>query len=93
MCLCSVDMPAAYDIPGEQVEGCAKPQLMLLRDISGAFRPGQLTTLMGATGAGELAHLLTRDVWLQCCMTVALLSDAAVALVLYKVPAKPCAKL
>ena len=32
---CSVDMPAGSDVQGETVEGCAKPQLMLLRNITG----------------------------------------------------------
>lgn len=40
------------DAPGEKVEGCSKPQLMLLNDISGAFKPGVLTCLMGTSGAG-----------------------------------------
>lgn len=30
-----------------------KPQLELLRGISGAFRPGVLTCLMGVSGAGK----------------------------------------
>ena len=40
------------DAPGEKVEGVAKPQLMLISDISGAFKPGVLTCLMGTSGAG-----------------------------------------
>ena len=35
---------------GEKVEGASKPQLTLLYDISGAFRPGRLTCLMGVSG-------------------------------------------
>lgn len=38
---------------GEKVEGASKPQLTLLYDISGAFRPGRLTCLMGVSGAGK----------------------------------------
>ena len=45
--------PAWPECECGQVEGCAKPQLTLLRDISGAFRPGRLTTLMGSSGAGK----------------------------------------
>ena len=38
---------------GEKVEGASRPQLTLLYDISGAFRPGRLTCLMGVSGAGK----------------------------------------
>ncbi len=38
---------------GEAVEGVARPQLVLLTDISGCFRPGVLTCLMGVSGAGK----------------------------------------
>ncbi len=38
---------------GERVEGASKAQLTLLYDISGAFRPGRLTCLMGVSGAGK----------------------------------------
>ena len=38
---------------GEKVKGASKPQLTLLYDISGAFRPGRLTCLMGVSGAGK----------------------------------------
>lgn len=38
---------------GETVGGASKPQLVLLSDISGAFRPGVLTCLMGVSGAGK----------------------------------------
>ena len=30
-----------------------KPMLQLLRDCSGAFRPGMLTALVGSSGAGK----------------------------------------
>ena len=35
------------------MEGASKPQLTLLYDISGAFRPKRLTCLMGVSGAGK----------------------------------------
>ena len=35
----------------KEVQG--KPQLELLRGISGAFRPGVMTCLMGVSGAGK----------------------------------------
>ena len=38
---------------GERVEGASRPQLTLLYDISGAFRLGRLTCLMGVSGAGK----------------------------------------
>lgn len=38
---------------GDSVEGTPKPQLTLLSDINGAFRPGVLTCLMGVSGAGK----------------------------------------
>lgn len=43
-----VDMPAEMKTQG--VEG---DRLQLLRDVSGAFRPGILTALVGASGAGK----------------------------------------
>ena len=42
---------------GEMVEGASKAQLTLLSDISGAFRPGVLTCLMGVSGAGKTTLL------------------------------------
>lgn len=36
-----------------EVEETRGPQLELLNGISGAFRPGVLTALMGVTGAGK----------------------------------------
>ncbi len=35
------------------MEGASKPQLVLLSNINGAFRPGVLTCLMGVSGAGK----------------------------------------
>ena len=45
--------PQGHAGEGERVEGASKPQLTLLYDISGAFRPGRLTCLMGVSGAGK----------------------------------------
>ncbi|CAK0759197.1 hypothetical protein CVIRNUC_002679 [Coccomyxa viridis] len=49
----SVDMPSGHQGEGEHVAGASRPQLTLLSDISGAFRPGRLTCLMGVSGAGK----------------------------------------
>ncbi|EIE18194.1 putative pleiotropic drug resistance protein 3 [Coccomyxa subellipsoidea C-169] len=49
----SVDLPPGSSATGDTVEGASKPQLTLLTDISGAFRPGVLTCLMGVSGAGK----------------------------------------
>eukprot|EP00884_Botryococcus_braunii_P014151 jgi/Botrbrau1/22737/Bobra.0132s0074.2 len=46
----SVDSPTGE---GDHVEGAGRPQLVLLTDVSGAFRPGILTCLMGVSGAGK----------------------------------------
>ncbi|KAH7553399.1 hypothetical protein JRO89_XS12G0007400 [Xanthoceras sorbifolium] len=43
-----VDMPAEM-----KVEGVEETRLQLLRDVSGAFRPGILTALVGVSGAGK----------------------------------------
>ncbi|XBH66606.1 hypothetical protein VPH35_095073 [Triticum aestivum] len=43
-----VDMPAEM-----REQGFAESRLQLLSDISGAFRPGVLTALVGVSGAGE----------------------------------------
>jgi len=37
--------------------GVTEKKLQLLRDVSGAFRPGVLTALMGITGAGKTTLL------------------------------------
>ncbi|KAF9614059.1 hypothetical protein IFM89_014859 [Coptis chinensis] len=44
----SVDMPEEM-----KVQGIEEDRLLLLKDISGAFRPGVLTALMGVSGAGK----------------------------------------
>ncbi|KAI3924912.1 hypothetical protein MKW98_031163 [Papaver atlanticum] len=43
-----VDMPAEM-----KSQGIEETRLQLLRDVSGAFRPGVLTALMGVSGAGK----------------------------------------
>nr|GME17435.1 pleiotropic drug resistance protein 2-like [Ipomoea batatas] len=43
-----VDMPAEM-----KSQGVEETRLQLLRDVSGAFRPGVLTALMGVSGAGK----------------------------------------
>ncbi|XP_068660074.1 pleiotropic drug resistance protein 2-like isoform X3 [Aristolochia californica] len=43
-----VDMPA-----GMKEQGFGESRLQLLRDVSGAFRPGVLTALVGVSGAGK----------------------------------------
>jgi len=43
-----VDMPLAM-----KEQGVAEEKLQLLREVSGAFRPGVLTALMGISGAGK----------------------------------------
>ncbi|GFY97807.1 pleiotropic drug resistance 11 [Actinidia rufa] len=44
----SVDMPAEM-----KSQGVEEDRLQLLRDVSGAFRPGILTALVGVSGAGK----------------------------------------
>lgn len=46
----SVDMPADMLADSGQPKGS---KLQLLHDVSGAFRPGVLTALMGVSGAGK----------------------------------------
>ncbi|XP_062163334.1 pleiotropic drug resistance protein 1-like [Alnus glutinosa] len=44
----------AVDMPQEmKIEGILEDQIELLKGVSGAFRPGVLTALMGVTGAGK----------------------------------------
>ncbi|XP_076910337.1 ABC transporter G family member 35-like [Bidens hawaiensis] len=48
------DMNYYVDMPGEMREqGVTETRLQLLRDVTGAFRPGVLTALMGVSGAGK----------------------------------------
>ncbi|KAF0914148.1 hypothetical protein E2562_027574 [Oryza meyeriana var. granulata] len=48
----SVDMPEAL-----KAQGMTESRLELLKDISGSFRPGVLTALMGVSGAGKTTLL------------------------------------
>lgn len=49
-----VDLPPQQASSPQAVTGeGGKKELELLRGISGAFRPGRLTALMGVTGAGK----------------------------------------
>ncbi|KAJ0755525.1 putative ABC-type sulfate transporter [Helianthus annuus] len=48
------NMSYFVDMPQEMREqGVAENRLQLLRDVTGAFRPGVLTALMGVSGAGK----------------------------------------
>lgn len=61
------------------MEGASRPQLTLLYDISGAFRPGRLTCLMGVSGAGKttlMDVLAGRKTGARCCCTTAELTLA-----------------
>uniref|UniRef100_A0A7N0TPC8 ABC transporter domain-containing protein n=1 Tax=Kalanchoe fedtschenkoi TaxID=63787 RepID=A0A7N0TPC8_KALFE len=52
MCFDSVNY--FVDMPREMKEqGVSEDRLQLLRDVTGAFRPGVLTALMGVSGAGK----------------------------------------
>ena len=49
-----VDLPPQQaGAPNAVTSEGGKKELELLRGISGAFRPGRLTALMGVTGAGK----------------------------------------
>ena len=53
MCLVSMAV-CIQGMAGDNIKELnGKPQLELLRGISGAFRPGVLTCLMGVSGAGK----------------------------------------
>lgn len=64
LCKCSqhvllTPMPAGMqdaEDPRNQKDEQGKMQLLLLDDVSGAFRPGVLTCLMGASGKPLPAH-------------------------------------
>ncbi|KAK1363007.1 hypothetical protein POM88_038568 [Heracleum sosnowskyi] len=48
------DIKYSVDMPQEMKEqGVAEDKLLLLKGVSGAFRPGVLTALMGVSGAGK----------------------------------------
>lgn len=46
-----------YFVPNPK-KGSGERELQLLRDVSGCFRPGVLTALMGASGAGGCVWLV-----------------------------------
>lgn len=48
------DIRYSVDMPSEmKARGVAEDRLLLLKGVSGAFRPGVLTALMGVSGAGK----------------------------------------
>ncbi|PNX64221.1 pleiotropic drug resistance protein 1-like, partial [Trifolium pratense] len=48
------DIVYSVDMPAEMKEqGVTEDRLVLLKGVSGAFRPGVLTALMGVSGAGK----------------------------------------
>ncbi|CAN4097540.1 unnamed protein product [Withania somnifera] len=54
LCIAFDDIRYAVDMPQEMKAQCIiEDRLELLKGISGAFRPGVLTALMGVTGAGK----------------------------------------
>ncbi|KAI3716297.1 hypothetical protein L6452_23534 [Arctium lappa] len=53
-CITFDDIKYSVDMPQEMKEqGVAEDRLLLLKGVSGAFRPGVLTALMGVSGAGK----------------------------------------
>ena len=42
-----------FDLKEMKAQGVKEERLVLLKDVSGAFRPGVLTALMGVSGAGK----------------------------------------
>ncbi|XP_024977638.1 ABC transporter G family member 29-like [Cynara cardunculus var. scolymus] len=54
LCMSFDSISYYIDMPPEMIEqGITKDKLQLLREITGAFRPGVLTALMGVSGAGK----------------------------------------
>lgn len=52
--MCFDDVNYYVDMPAEMKhEGVTEDRLQLLRDVTGSFRPGVLTALMGVSGAGK----------------------------------------
>ncbi|KAL6876399.1 hypothetical protein ACP4OV_012971 [Aristida adscensionis] len=47
------DVNYYVDMPAEMKQGVQADRLQLLRDVTGSFRPGVLTALMGVSGAGK----------------------------------------
>ncbi|KAL4589134.1 hypothetical protein LXL04_002036 [Taraxacum kok-saghyz] len=53
-CITFDDVKYSVDMPQEMKEqGVVEDRLLLLKGVSGAFRPGVLTALMGVSGAGK----------------------------------------
>ncbi|CAH1425586.1 unnamed protein product [Lactuca virosa] len=53
-CITFDDVKYSVDMPQEMKEqGLVEDRLLLLKGVSGAFRPGVLTALMGVSGAGK----------------------------------------
>ncbi|KAI3789672.1 hypothetical protein L2E82_02474 [Cichorium intybus] len=53
-CITFDDVKYSVDMPQEMKEkGTSEDRLLLLKGVSGAFRPGVLTALMGVSGAGK----------------------------------------
>ncbi|KAJ0680199.1 putative ABC transporter, AAA+ ATPase domain, ABC-2 type transporter, ABC-transporter [Helianthus annuus] len=53
-CITFDDVKYSVDMPQEMKDqGVAEDRLLLLKGVSGAFRPGVLTALMGVSGAGK----------------------------------------
>ncbi|XP_022777146.1 pleiotropic drug resistance protein 1-like [Durio zibethinus] len=53
-CITFEEITYAVDMPQEmKAQGVTEDRLVLLRGVSGAFRPGILTALMGVSGAGK----------------------------------------
>ena len=83
-------LPQGHAGEGERVEGASRTQLTLLYDISGAFRPGRLTCLMGVSGAGKttlMDVLAGRKTGARRCCTAALLLGKPCPLGLVSAPA------
>ncbi|XAR70929.1 Xenobiotic-transporting ATPase [Bertholletia excelsa] len=54
LCITFDDIKYSVDMPQEmKAQGIPEDRLMLLKGVSGAFRPGVLTALMGVSGAGK----------------------------------------
>ncbi|XP_062089780.1 pleiotropic drug resistance protein 1-like isoform X2 [Humulus lupulus] len=52
--ICFDDVAYSVDMPQEiKVQGVVDDKLVLLKGVSGSFRPGVLTALMGVSGAGK----------------------------------------
>ncbi|KAI4344068.1 hypothetical protein L6164_011342 [Bauhinia variegata] len=58
LCLTFENITYSVDMPkGMKSQGVLEERLVLLKEVSGAFRPGVLTALMGVSGAGKTTLL------------------------------------